>query len=318
MNKMPFTRSIAQAIALLFLFGWQLPAYADGSGMVISATAPLYKAPDSGSTVISRLARGTEVSIEASTDGFVGVQLASGEEGWLPEAKIGIKTQRDGKVCLEVGFEQAIGEGLITASFHGGGGFAGTSVTGDIHLAAELGMTVCPVIRQPFAIVPGAKSPSGRSYQRMMVRSVRAKQIAPRDPGVRLAFDLGTSFSPTGEIQLGGSESDSGTYAFEAYCLDRERATPEPGTALKPDFDFNTPGIDLPADAQDELYLLAVWTSRYEPGNDRFPGLLCLYLDSLEEEKRTALRAALEDESSLDRLENACREHLSSAQVALD
>ena len=261
------------------------------TAVVISKSVPVYSEPAEGARILKVLPRGTEVSFSTSRDGFFAVELSSGETGWLPEVSAGLKVKRGGKVCVEVGLQQAIDEGLIEADFKGAGGYFGESLSLYAELKAELGVALCPTVRRAFVVAPPPSS--GDRYQRMIVRSVRAPRSAGT-PGAQLGPEVEASAGLSGEagMMLGGDAPASGVFPVEAYCMDADKAAPREGMSLTPS--PTASALDLtgfPDLSEDEL-LIASWASMtLDEGAPA--SLLCLELSGLSEGDLRELDIAL-------------------------
>jgi len=125
-------------------------------------------------------------------------------EGWLPQAELGLKVKRGGRVCLELGLKEALDLGSIDGVFTGTGSSSGDSII--LRAKGSMTVAICPEL-QPGMILANANG----AAQNMVLRSVRG-------------IPSGSRFSPVSEIRFEpGVETE---YLFEAYCLDFEKDNP--------------------------------------------------------------------------------------------
>lgn len=267
-----------------------LDAEPSGSpGIIIAAEAPLFSSPEVGASVTATLPRGTEIEIKSSTGDLLEVSLSTGQHGWTPAGKVGLKVDRDGRVCVQVGFEQALDEGLITAEFSGAGGYRGESVAATFTTSAEVGIDICPSIRPGLALIPSNGSGAGDSqYQRMALRSVRRqwKGTFEAFQDWLSGYDFEGAFEATSAVVLDGSKGQESTYLFEAYCLDADKIPPREGLSFHPSFDWRSRSVDRVLEGSDlpsHLLGLAVWAAVHAEDGGSLPGDLCNELDWLEE-----------------------------------
>lgn len=123
------------------------------------------------------------------------------EETSRPEFKVGVSPGSQGP-CVEVGLEQAVSSGWMTAEFFGTGQYFGESIGVRLVATGQAGFEFCPVLRRALVAVPTGdiRSPDGRrvatanaeAYQRMVVTGP-LKAIAPPPPRPRTASTETTS-----------------------------------------------------------------------------------------------------------------------------
>lgn len=267
-------------VCLFLLVGGECLSLGASQAIVISADTPVYGEPEIGAEVVATLDSGTEITVGVSTGSLLSVSLSSGEEGWIPESSIGLVVDEDGRLCLEMGFQQGVEEGLYTANFEGTGRFMGSdSLTLTAELGTEVGITLCPKIRGPFVAKPRRSSES----QRMLVRSI-GPRIGPLPD-----LSINGEASVTSGLRLGGDEPASGTFAVEAYCLDPEKSEPSDGEPLTADFSLELVNLDKLTDLKDKRDVQTVLWARLDSGEGRPAGMLCSYLSDMKPEARHAL-----------------------------
>lgn len=298
-----FLRILGSVLVLgLFVAAPRWSAESAGSvGIVVAAEAPLYSAPEFGASVTATLPRGMEIEIKSSTGDLLEVSLSTGQRGWIPAGKVGLKIERNGRVCVQMGLEQALDEGVITADFSGGGRYRGESVAVTLTTSAEVGLDFCPTLRPGLVLTPSDGSRPGESrFQRMVVRSV----VRPWD-GAFAAFDapepsweVGGEFGMNSEMVVGGSEGQKAGYLLEAYCMDADKNTPQLGLSLAPQLDLAPPQVvQILRDSKlaPDLLVLAVWAAVHEDTEGSAPRPLCARLSDLSDAKAEQLSAALEE-----------------------
>jgi hypothetical protein len=192
-------------LAALSVVGTFAAAETAGGTVVVAAKRSLVRgSPSLEAKVVVPAAVGTEFEVVGSSAGWVKVALATGGEGWLPKGEVALKVNRDGKVCLEMGLEEALKLGSLQGGFAGTGGSSGDSVV--LRAKGKLKLEICPEFRRGTTL---ANANAGA--QSMVLASLRG---IPEGAYLRPVAHL--RFEPEVEAE----------YIFEAYCLDFHKDNP--------------------------------------------------------------------------------------------
>lgn len=175
-----------------------------GQVMVVAEQSLLRTEASVEAKVVSRVARGAEFAITGSSRGWVKVSLEGGGEGWLPEAELGVKVNRSGRVCIEMGLKDAIELGGIEADFRGTGASSGDAVL--LRGEGALTVAVCPRFQRG-SVIQNANA----AAQGMVLRRLRG-----RPSGNQFMPEVELRFEPGIEVE----------YLFEAFCLDFSKDNP--------------------------------------------------------------------------------------------
>jgi Bacterial SH3 domain len=179
--------------------------------VVVAAKTSLIRArPSLEAAVVRSSARGAEFKLTASSEGWVKVSLAGGGKGWLPKEEVGIKVNRHGHVCVEIGLAKGLELGAIEGKFRGTGGSSGDSIT--LNAKGTLKLSICPEF-EPCSVLRN----QNETGQNMVLRSLRGVR---QGPFIRLVPRL--SFEPEVETE----------YVFDAYCLNFNKHNPSPSDQL--------------------------------------------------------------------------------------
>jgi hypothetical protein len=174
------------------------------SVVVIKTKAVLKAKPSAEAEVVLEATRDTEFKVIGSTEGWLKVSLKGGGEGWLPEAEVGVKVNRAGRVCVEVSLEKALQLGALDGTFRGTGSSSGDSVV--LKAKGTLTLEVCP------RFVPGTVLENQNAQaQNMVLASLRGRPSGSFiEPEVELHFEPGIEAE----------------HVFEAYCINFDKENP--------------------------------------------------------------------------------------------
>jgi len=202
------TREIARLgapIVLAILFSSSCArAQEPQTAIVLANTGVVRLAPSLEAEAVLAAPRGTEFTVSASTEGWVKVALATGGEGWIPEAELGLKVRRAGDVCVEMGLKEAIDLGAIDGGFRGTGSSTGDAVV--LRGSGTLTVAICPEFR-PGSVLRNANA-SGQDMVAIKLRGASS----------------GLYISPVAELRF--EPAVEAEYVFEAYCLNFFKENP--------------------------------------------------------------------------------------------
>lgn len=190
----------------------RVEAKQDRTVVVINAKAVLKAKPSAEAEVVLEAARDTEFKVTGSTEGWVKVAIKGGGEGWLPEGEVGLKIDRGGRVCVEVGLEKALDLGALDGAFRGNGSSSGDSVV--LRAKGALTAEICPKF-EPGTVLANQNARG----QDMVVSSLRGRPY-----GSRIVPEVELHFEP-------GIEAE---YIFEAYCINFDKDNPGASDRLTP------------------------------------------------------------------------------------
>jgi hypothetical protein len=229
----------------------------DRTAVVISAKTVLKAKPSAEAEVVLQAGRDTDFKVTGSTEGWVKVAIKGGGEGWLPEAEVGLKIKRGGKVCVEVSLEKALDLGALNGAFRGTGSSSGDSVV--LRAKNELTAEICPKFE------PGMVLENQNAQAQNMVIS----SLSGRPSGA-------TTIVP--EVELHFEPGIEAEYIFEAYCINFDKDNPATSDRLTPRGAAAGDLAKVLANRSDNLkaFQLAIWaiTDNVSPhdANEKFDG----------------------------------------------
>jgi hypothetical protein len=203
---------IHRALAAVGIVGWfVLLSVADASGqssgtVVIAAKTSLIRVePAVEAKVLLSSERGTEFAVTGSTKGWIKVSISGGGAGWLPDAEVGLKVTRSGRVCVEMALKDALTVGAIDGAFEGNGSSSGDSIS--LRAKGALKLSVCPSEIERGTVLVSV-NPAAQNMVLVQLRGIA--------DGAFLRPAVSLRFEPDIEAE----------YAFEAYCLNFEKDNP--------------------------------------------------------------------------------------------